>query len=169
MVKKSLMITLWRIQQSQAIISIIFWSLTLTGIFYQYAKYYMAKYLNIPESMVLTGMGVLFLIVVIGILVLGFLFDELKFWKEQQIVAVERNPFSYYQLTPRDIIIFKELWIPILREINEINKKMGKENQEINKKIEFFEKWVNGLIKNDEKIKRGIEDALKTIENLSKK
>ena len=110
--KKSIMTTLWRVQQAQMVISIIFWSLTLTGIFYPYIR---ARALNdlIGPERVFLGMASIFLVVVALVVAFGYLYDRMKFWREQITVAQERNPFSYGgKVTPVQVILWKALLNP---------------------------------------------------------
>ena len=106
------MTTLWRVQQAQMVISIIFWSLTLTGIFYPYIR---ARALNdlIGPERVFLGMALIFLVVVALVLAFGYLYDQLKLWREQITVAQERNPFSYGgKVTPVQNILMRALLNP---------------------------------------------------------
>lgn len=107
--RKRVMTTLWRVQQAQMIISIVFWSLTLTGIFYPYIR---ARFLNdlIGPKYVFVGMGMIFCFVIVSVLVFGWVFDRMKFWKEQAIVLQERNPYSHGGLVwPTHIILWEGL------------------------------------------------------------
>lgn len=105
--KKKIMTVLWRVQQAQMVISIVFWSLTLTGIFYPYISERVLDDLVGPENVAL-GMLVIFLGVVGMIVLFGYIYDRLKFWKEQIIVIQERNPFGFgTRLTPIQIVLFK--------------------------------------------------------------
>jgi hypothetical protein len=105
--KKSIMTILWRVQQAQMVISIVFWSLTLTGIFYPYISERVLDDLVGPENVAL-GMFLIFLVVVGLIILFGYAYDRLKFWKEQVTVIQERNPFSFgTRLTPIQITLFK--------------------------------------------------------------
>ena len=105
--KKKIMTVLWRVQQAQMVISIVFWSLTLTGIFYPYISERILDDLVGPENVAL-GMIVIFLGVMGLIILFGYTYDRMKFWKEQVIVIQERNPFSFgYRLTPIQITLFK--------------------------------------------------------------
>jgi hypothetical protein len=83
--KKGLMVVLWRVQQSQMVISIVFWSLTLTGVFYPYV----AGYSPLGP---LSTMGLLFIGVIGSVLAFGYAYDRLRFWDEQMRVQLERNP-----------------------------------------------------------------------------
>lgn len=103
---------LWRVQQAQMIISIVFWSLTLTGIFYPYIRVRLLNNWIGPENVFL-GMSMIFLAVISIVLVFGYLYDRLKFWREQITVAQERNPFSYGgKVTPVQVILWMALLNP---------------------------------------------------------
>nr|NIP43771.1 hypothetical protein [candidate division Zixibacteria bacterium]NIR64811.1 hypothetical protein [candidate division Zixibacteria bacterium]NIS47989.1 hypothetical protein [candidate division Zixibacteria bacterium]NIU14475.1 hypothetical protein [candidate division Zixibacteria bacterium]NIX58457.1 hypothetical protein [candidate division Zixibacteria bacterium] len=88
-IKKTIMKYVWRIQQAQMIIAIVFWSLTLTGVFYPYIR---ERILNswIGPERVAIGLLLLFICVLGTVVLCGVMFDKLKFWNEQQMVAVER-------------------------------------------------------------------------------
>lgn len=102
--KKFVMRALWRAQQSQMVISIVFWSLTLTGIFYDKVAERFNNF-GLPESNVLGGMAVMFTMVVVLILLSGYLYDRLQFWKEQNVVMIERNPYaSKGRMHPNQVI-----------------------------------------------------------------
>ena len=91
--KKFIMKTMWRVQQSQMVISVVFWSLTLTGIFYDKVSERFDNF-GLPRANVFGGMAVMFTMVVLLIVTFGFCFDKFQFWKEQQVVIIERNPFA---------------------------------------------------------------------------
>lgn len=104
------MTTIWRVQQAQMIISIVFWSLTLTGIFYPYIRIKIFNDWLGPDN-VFIGMMIIFLFVVALVLLFGYIYDKLKFWREQITVAQERNPYSYgSKVTPINFI----LWYAVL-------------------------------------------------------
>lgn len=107
--KKKIMTVLWRVQQAQMVISIVFWSLTLTGIFYPYIRARVLNDLVGPERVGL-GMILIFLSVLGLIVLFGYTYDRMKFWKEQVTVAQERNPFSFgTRLSPIQITLFKAI------------------------------------------------------------
>ena len=101
------MTTLWRVQQAQAVISIAFWSLTLAGIFYPYIA---ARWLNdsLGADRVALGMALIVAVVISAILIFGYLYDRLKFWREQMFVVQERNPYTYGARVPPNHIILWE-------------------------------------------------------------
>lgn len=95
---------LWRAQQSQMVISIVFWSLTLTGIFYDKVAERFNNF-GLPRSNVFGGMAVMFTLVMILILLFGYLYDRFQFWKEQNVVMIERNPYaSKGRMHPNQVI-----------------------------------------------------------------
>jgi hypothetical protein len=143
-VKKALMTYIWRIQQSQMIISIVFWSLTLTGIFYQYFAPLFDIYLGVPQENVFLGMLLLLFIVLAGVIVIGFAYDRIfRLWQESSIVNVERNPYSRLLMMPKEILLWKRCQLRIL-------------------KIEFMDKWFDKLLE-DPKIAKQVEETEKTI------
>lgn len=154
--KKYLMKQLWRIQQSQAIISIIFWSLTLTGIFYPYVHTYIEEIFGFAGFKIgglIIGLAILFVFVFVVILFIGFLFDMLKFWKEQQIVIVERNPYTTTRIFVKEILNYRHFYVPMLRATNNIEE------------AEFFEKWIKKALDEDADLKREYEKAEKWIKD----
>lgn len=119
--KKFVMKSLWRIQQSQMVISIVFWSLTLTGIFYDKVTERFNNF-GLPESNVLGGVAIMFSVVVLSIITFGFFFDKFQFWKEQQVVIIERNPFaSEGRMHPNQIVYWSAV-AELLPEGNEKRK-----------------------------------------------
>ncbi|MEE9224560.1 MAG: hypothetical protein V3U51_07425 [Thermoplasmata archaeon] len=155
-VKKALMTYIWRIQQSQMIISIVFWSLTLTGIFYQYFAPLFDIYLGVPQENVLLGMLLLLFIVLAGVIIIGFAYDRIfKLWQESSIVNVERNPYSRLLMMPKEILLWKRCQLRILKEV-------ARDDPEAQKDIEFMDRWFDKLLE-DPKIAKQVEETEKTI------
>ncbi len=155
-IKKGLMTYIWRIQQSQMLISILFWSLTLTGVFYQYIAPLFDHYLGISQQNVLGGMLLLFFLVLFGVVVIGVAYDRVfRLWQESSVVAVERNPYSRFLLMPKEILLWKRCQLRILKEV-------AKDDPETMKDIEFMDKWMDKLLE-DPKIKKQVEDTERLI------
>ena len=131
--KKVVLKYLWRVQQAQMVISMVFWSMTLTGIFYPYFRIRFDNW-GFGQQNVFFGMLLMFLLVLVGIIVFGIIWDRLKFWKEHQMVIVERNPYTAWKLNPIQIS-WAELWV-------ETAKSLPNRTPELDKKIEFFEDWI---------------------------
>jgi hypothetical protein len=156
MIKKTLMTYIWRIQQSQMIISIVFWSLTLTGVFYQYFAPLFDVYLGVPQENVFLGMLLLLFIVLTSVIVIGFAYDRVfKLWQESSVVSVERNPYSRLLMMPKEILLWKRCQLRILKEVS-------KDDPEAQKDIEFMDKWFDKLLE-DPKIAKQVEETEKTI------
>ena len=154
--KKALMTYIWRIQQSQMIISIGFWSLTLTGIFYQYIAPLFDIYLGVPQENVFLGMLLLLFIVLAGVVIIGFAYDRIfKLWQESSVVNVERNPYSRLLMMPKEILLWKRCQLRILKEVS-------KDDPEAQKDIEFMDRWFDKLLE-DPKIAKQVEETEKTI------
>ena len=134
--KKKLMKTFWRVQQAQMVISVVFWSMTLTGIFYPMIVEKLREYPWWGEKTFL-GLLIFFFIVLSGIFLFGFIYDKFKFWKEQQLVIVERNPYTSWKMNPV-FTQWTELWI-------EMAKTIPDKTPELEAKIKFFESWVARL------------------------
>ncbi|NIP34890.1 MAG: hypothetical protein GWN18_08115 [Thermoplasmata archaeon] len=134
--KKKVMKTFWRVQQAQMIISVVFWSMTLSGIFY---PYFIAKFPDWAGGSENTffGLIMLFALVLAGIFLFGFVYDKFKFWKEQQLVIVERNPYTSWKLNPIQTM-WAEMWV-------ETAKAIPDKTPELEAKIEFYEAWIARL------------------------
>jgi hypothetical protein len=110
--------------------------MTLSGIFY---PYFVAKFPDWAggQENTFIGLIVLFGLVLAGIFTFGFIYDKFKFWKEQQMVIVERNPYTSWKMNPV-FTQWVELWI-------EMAKTMPEKSPELEAKIKFFEEWVSRL------------------------
>src|SRR5512137_599067 len=109
-IKKKLMELMWRMQQSQTIIGVLMWSLTLTGIFYPYLR----DKFGLAPSNVLLPMVLLFLFILSMVVLIGIVFDKLRFWKEQNIVVAERNPYATYKFFPKEVH-WARLWLLVAK------------------------------------------------------
>jgi len=151
-IKKFLMRQMYRLQQTQAIISIVFWSLALTGIFYERANFYLHKYLGLDEDenkQVITKMAVLFAIVVIGVLAFGFLYDAIfRMWEHTNVVMQERNPYTIYKFNSYQVNMTRHLWIPTLKAANTDGR--------YDRDIEFMERWLEKVLNTDPVLKHHV-------------
>ena len=142
--KKFLMKHLWRFQQSQAFVSMIFWSLALAGIFYERTGWYFEHYLGLsadPNKQVVTKMAILMVLVLFMVLVFGFLYDTiLRLWEQQNIVGMERNIFAQYKFNVKELLMMKNLYLPILKSVNK---------GEFDENIAFMERWVAKVLNDD--------------------
>ena len=146
-IKKKLMELMWRMQQSQTIIGVLMWSLTLTGIFYPYLR----DKFDLDPGNVLLPMMLLFLFILGMVILIGVVFDKLRFWKEQNIVLAERNPYATYKFYPKEIH-WARLWLLTAKQVPNPSPEMQKE-------IAFFEKWMDRLICEDPLYRREVEEV----------
>lgn len=140
---------LWRAQQSQMIISIVFWSLTLTGIFYDKVAEKFDNF-GLPRSNVFGGMAVMSTVVVIIILTFGYFFDRFQFWKEQFVVQIERNPYTSKGRMQPNFIIY---WSAVVELLPEDSKK----KEDLEALIEFN--------MNIPEVREEVENILSSVKN----
>lgn len=142
--KKSFMKYIWRFQQSQAFISIIFWSLALAGIFYDRSGFYFERYLGLsadPNEQVITKTLILMVVVFTGVIIFGILYDTIfRLWEQQSIITMERNVFAQYKLNVRELIYQRHIYVPILKGVND-----GRFDGE----IAFLERWTDKVLADD--------------------
>jgi hypothetical protein len=134
--KKKVMKTFWRVQQAQMVISVVFWSMTLAGIFYPLLIDKFPDWAGGQENTFI-GIILLFAVVLSGIFLFGFVYDKFKFWKEQQLVIVERNPYTSWKLNPVQTM-WAEMWV-------ETAKAIPDKTPELEAKIKFYEAWIARL------------------------
>jgi hypothetical protein len=104
--KKWMMRQYWRMQQSQSIISLIFWATTLSLLIFERLEASNPQWgradsvmIGLPTAWVV--MGSLFIGVGLGVLTVGWLYDRVfSLWTAQRSVDFERNPFWTYALAP---------------------------------------------------------------------
>jgi hypothetical protein len=147
LLKKKLMEFMWRLQASQTIIGIVFWPLTLTGIFYPYFRDRTNNFGLGPGS-VLGGMLILFLIIVLAIVIFGLVFDKMRFWKEQNIVSIERNPYASFKINAKEIY-----WMRMWSLAARANPALP---PELKKELEFYERWMDYNINSDEVLRNEV-------------
>lgn len=137
MVKKRMMIQFWRLQQTQQIIGLFFWALTLTGVFYlSYFHSWFVKFGVVRNDEVFLGTIITFFLIILAFLVIGLIYDRvLKLWVEQTDVTVERNPYSTGYLLPKEIVYWRRTTLPVM-------KALAKSDGAVQKDIDFVEKWI---------------------------
>jgi hypothetical protein len=76
----------------------------------------------------------------------GFVWDrKLKLWKEQNVVSIERNPYSTIHMTPKEILSFNTIYIPWLKEHNP-------------KSAEMWQKIVDLNMNTSENLRKSVEE-----------
>ena len=136
-IKKKLMELMWRMQQSQTIIGVLMWSLTLAGIFYPYIR----DKFGLSSSEVLVPMMALFLFILFCVVLIGIIFDKLRFWKEQNIVINERNPYATTKFTPKEIHLYG-LMVKIAQHLPDKSKELQQE-------LDLMDSWLKKAVAED--------------------
>jgi hypothetical protein len=131
--RKRAMIYLWRAQQSGSIISItLLGTLTAASIHNDYLREKTNNW-GLGDKNVLGGVIITMMLVFAGVFLVGFVFDRLKFWKEQSIVGVERNPYGSYKLNAKEIYWIR-IWSAAIAA--------GNPRPEQKQLIGFFDQWI---------------------------
>lgn len=134
----------WRLQQSQTVISMVFWTTTLTLLIWPYVKWrfdsecsdalcFSNQILGIPSTYFgLVSIGIL---VLLTVLLIGYIYDVgLGLWKEHLTISTERNPFGVYLISPPMGLI--------LAQTNMLLKELAPENEEVQRHVAFIERWL---------------------------
>ena len=157
MAKRFFMTQLWRIQQSYTLLSLVLWgiviSLTAFPFVYQFlVNQFRLEQPSTPGFVALT-LIILFLAVFAGLFAFGVVYDKyLRLWREQLDVMVEKNPYAREKLSPKEIMMWRYIYIPILRA-------RGRDDPQSRKEIGFVERWVEISVATDPNIRRAVEEA----------
>jgi hypothetical protein len=136
--KKWMMRQYWRMQQSQSIISLIFWATTLTLLIFERLEASNPQWgrddsliIGLPTAWVV--MSSLFFGVGFGVLTVGWLYDRVfSLWTAQRSVDFERNPFWTYALAP----VFM-----MNMALNAENLKRSSDDKEMIAQMDWVLKW----------------------------
>ena len=143
--KKGLMKYVWRLQQVAAVAGIFLWSLTLTLLLDPYFTPIMIKLFNLDDSQVWERLVLTFLLVFACLVGFGITYDRLlQLWKEQTIVATERNPYAKNVMQPKEILHWQFFNIPLLRQLG------------LDKEADFYEKWNERCVAEDTLLKEEV-------------
>ncbi len=152
--RKRAMVYLWRAQQSGAMISItLLGTLTAASIYSDFLRDFYEN-LGWHQTNVLPGLVFTMMMIFVGVFGVGYAFDRLKFWKEQNIVAIERNPYGSYKLTAKEIYWIK-LWTATLAAQDKTDKE--------NSILVLFEQWVRRSVEDDPVLRQEVEGIEKWI------
>ena len=148
-VKKVFMMHLWRIQQIQAIITALFWSATIAGVFFQYLQPWLVSWGIIQKGQVGLGLLVLFLIVLTFISIFGYLYDVfLKMWIQMNVVTVERDIYARTKQSAKEIVQWQYYHIPILRAV-------GRKHE-----ANYYEKWNEHCMEDDAHLRKDVYEVI---------
>jgi len=111
LVKKQFMKGLWRIQQIQSLIMILFWALNLSLLIHPYVEWRLIDWgiTNLYARLLTLGS-----IIVVFILLMGLVYDKrFRFWREQSVVVQERNPYAQWKMTNFQLIQACTVYLPL--------------------------------------------------------
>jgi predicted PurR-regulated permease PerM len=150
--KHRFMTFMYRIQQTQYLISPVFWAATLTGVFFNIIRDYLVGRGIVTPSQVALSLLLIFGIIFTLILLAGFVYDVvLKLWREQNIVAVQRNPYSRERLMAKEIVLWKNVHLKTLQQV-------AKDDPEAASHIAFMERWIQKSLEGDPALRAEVEE-----------
>jgi hypothetical protein len=142
--KKLIMRQYWRIQQSQAVVSMAFWTTTLTLIIWPYVKWRFDDSCNgslcfsdeiLGISSTYFGLMIIGIIVLLSVFLIGYVYDVgFGLWKEHLTISTERNPFGVYLISPPTGLI--------LAQTNLLLKHLVPEDEDVQRHVAFVERWL---------------------------
>ena len=133
--KKWAMRQYWRIQQSQTIISMVFWVTTITLLIWPYVSWrFEGDSTLVGLSVTYWGLASIGASVIVLVLLIGVLYDAVfGLWREHLTIVGERNPFQTYQMSPNLMIM--------LLQTNLILRRLSEDDEEILRHCEFIDRW----------------------------
>jgi len=156
MVKRFIMTQLWRIQQSYTFLSLVLWGVVIALTAFPFVGAFLQHQFGFDPAapgFVAATLILLFLTVFAGLFSFGVVYDKyLRLWREQLDVMVEKNPYAREKLSPKEILMWRYIYLPAMRL-------SGPDNPNTRKEIEFVERWVEISIAADPNIRRAVEEA----------
>ena len=148
-VKKWFMLQMWRVQQIAAILTLVLLAISLSLQIYNYMSWRSGLF-----SSPYTGALIILLALGLIIWVLSIVWDtRLRMWREQMTVLVERNPYSKEKMSPKEIVHYRLVWLPLL-------KKLGKDDPSLKEYGETMEAWMEHVIRDDPSVAKEVEDLM---------
>ncbi len=140
---------IWRMRKSSSIVNLLFYSLTLSGIYLPYVS----KAVEMNQALLL---AILYLVSFFALLGIGILYDiVLKMWKEDNIVEVKRNPYQIDLFTKKELEGMKvnlanfRATYEAMRTNMLICQKLGIDASDLKEKLvdikektDWFEDWI---------------------------
>lgn len=138
-IKKWFMLQMWRVQQVAQILTIALLAVNLTLQLYTYMKWREGDLFATPYI----GGSIILLVLLAGVWAFALIWDlRLKMWREQMTVVVEKNPFTKEKMTPKEIMVYGILWLPML-------DRLAKEDPKIKESADAMRRWVIRSMKED--------------------
>ena len=141
--RKWVMRQYWRMQQSQAVVSLILWGTTITLLVWPLIDWRFTTTCDSgvcfpvevgPISSTYIAFVIIFFSVMFGVLLIGFLYDQVfSLWTEWRSVDMERNPYGTYALAP--------IWAMSFSLQAEILKRISADDEDMVKQADWYLKW----------------------------
>ena len=157
-IRKWVMRQYWRLQQSQAFISLGFWATTLTLLIWPFVRWRFdegAVFLSVPITY--WGIVFVFISVITLVLTVGFTYDRVfGLWNEWRTVDTERNPYATHQLMPPQMVL--------MGLMNETLRRIAPDDKEVQKTCEWVSDWLERSTKEElfARAFKGWEDTMQT-------
>ena len=152
-VKKWFMLQMWRVQQIAAVMTLVLMAINLSLQVYDYMSWRSGVFSS-PYS------GALIILITLGLIIwaLSIVWDtKLRMWREQMIVLVEKNPYTKEKMSPKEIVQYKLLWLPLVRKI-------GESDPELREYGEKVQAWVDRVLRDDPSVVRDVEELTRYVE-----
>ena len=141
--KKWAMRQYWRMQQSQAVVSLLLWGTTITLLVWPLINWrftaecsagpcFPSEFFGISSTYF--ALTVIFFTVMFAVLTIGFLYDQVfSLWTEYRNVDMERNPFATYALAP--------IWVMTIALQAEVLKRTSPDDEAMIQQADWCLKW----------------------------
>ena len=107
--KRWFMVQIWRLQQIAMMGSLILLVVNLGLTIYGYIEWRTPNpYIALPV--------ILFLLMAVIWTAAWYYDRRLKLWREQMMVAIDRNPYAQDRLSPKETIQMEWMWIPLVSQ-----------------------------------------------------
>ena len=159
MVKRFVMVQIWRIQQSYILLSLLIWGIIITFTSWTVLKDVWADILQRfgismgAPGAVASGLAVIFICVFTLLYIIGVIYDKyLRLWREQLDVSVEKNPYTQEKLMVKEVLMWRHMFLPTLRAV-------APRDPDAQREIEFMEDWIQKSIASDWNIQKALDEA----------
>jgi hypothetical protein len=138
-VRESLMLQLWRVEQARSIIALLFWSLALTGIFYERVAHNFNKCFGLdPEDDAMVITLALTIIVMVGIVLFGSIYDiTFRMWEFKSKISGDKDIFRQGKMNDKEIAMYEDLWYPLTKAINNLDPE-----KKLDPTVQVMKRWL---------------------------
>lgn len=152
-IKKWFMLQMWRVQQIAQVLSLVMLAITNALLLYGYMEWREGSYFSTPYI----GIPIILLVIGGAIWIAAFIWDmKMKMWREQATVLVERNPYNKEKMSPKEIMIYGLIWLPVM-------DRLGKDDPKLVEAAAALRAWMAKASKEDVSTIHDLEATLKYI------